>query len=97
MMNRSPYPHLQQFIGCYFHEDCEGDRAHEVVQAYIRESVPTARELVMRDIDKLKKNNPGTVEEVYRKEFNDNIDLSYWGFTYETFLDEIQRLLKNSL
>lgn len=92
MANVSRYPDLEQLIGCYFHEDCEGS-FNEVIRIYISESTPHARALVMRDIDNFKLDNVGRVEEIYRREFNDNIDLSYWDFTYESFLDEIKKRL----
>jgi len=68
-----------------------------IIHTYIEESSPADRAWIVREINKFKNDNPGRIEAAYLKEFNDDIILSYWGFTYETFLDEIQKRLSESL
>jgi len=98
-MNKKRYQELDQLIGGYFHEDYDliGDTFDEIINAYIEGSSPPDRASVIKEIERFKMDNAGKLDAAYRKEFIDHIDLSCWGFTYETFLDEIKKRLTKSI
>lgn len=93
------YPELDQLIRGYFHEDYDllGDNFGEIMDAYIEGASPEDRALVLKEIEQFQMDNARHLEAAYRKEFIDHIDLSHWGFTHESFLDEIQKRLAESL
>ncbi|CAG2156762.1 hypothetical protein D3C81_1055650 [compost metagenome] len=93
------YPELGQLIGGYFHEDYDlfGDNFGEVMDAYIEGSSPDDRAQVLKEIERFQTDNAGQLEAAYRKEFIDHIDLSLWGFTYTSFLEEIKVRVSASL
>lgn len=98
-VNGTRYPALQELIGGYFHEDYDliGGTFNEIIQAYIEGADPAARKLVVKEVERFKRNSEGDFDTAYRMEFIDHIDFSYWGFTYVIFINEVRKLLKRSL
>lgn len=98
-VDRTRYPALQQLIGGDFHEDYDliGDTFNEIIQVYIEGADPATRKLVVKEIERFKRNGGGDFDTAYRKEFIDHINFSYWGFTYVIFINEVRKSLKRSL
>ena len=98
-VNGTRYPALHELIGGYFHEDYDliGGTFNEIIQAYIEGTDPAARKLVVKEVERFKRNSEGDFDTAYRMEFIDHIDFSYWGFTYVIFINEVRKLLKRSL
>ncbi|MCC8395493.1 hypothetical protein LJ656_23170 [Paraburkholderia sp. MMS20-SJTR3] len=96
-MNSSKhYPEMDQFFSIYFGQDFDlfGRSVSEIVDSYKKNSPHRFKNLIL-EIDSYRKEHIDDLafafEETYLTEFSPEP----WGYTVTSFLDEIQRLLKD--
>ncbi|WP_454766929.1 contact-dependent growth inhibition system immunity protein [Cupriavidus campinensis] len=96
IMGQTTYPELWQFICGFFNQDYKlwGSNVDEIVQAYKDGTDSATHKEVILEIDRFKQDHLGRLDIAYRETFNDELDLDHWGYTVESFLDELKRLLQ---
>jgi len=95
-MIESRYPQLWQLILGYFNEDSDmwGNNVGEIVQRYRQESSAADQNLAMLDIDQFKRDNPNNMDLIFKREFGTQFNPELWGYTVDSFLDELKKLLQ---
>ncbi|MGO4766288.1 contact-dependent growth inhibition system immunity protein [Cupriavidus sp. 2KB_3] len=98
-MDETRYTELSHFLGIYFGQDYDlwGQNAEELIRAYICESDATMWKSMLLEIEAFRKNHVADLDAAFQREFDCAIDLTVWGFTIESFLEEVQRHLKEAI
>jgi CdiI immunity protein len=93
----SPYPHLADFLGAWFHQDFDlvGETIEEVVDAYGRTANAVARHALASDIDAfLGEGQAHELDARFMRVFNPDIDPAGLAADTRDFLERILRRLK---
>ena len=96
MIYDTRYQNLAQIIIGYFNEDFDlfGQTVEEIVACYKRDFPLSMQKSAIAEIDKFKNDNSGNFDFALRKEFGNQFNPKLWGYTVDSFLDELKRLLQ---
>ncbi len=90
------YPEIWSVIATYFHEDSDlfGDNVRDLIMCYKGD---VDREIIndlLGEIDRFKLENHDDLSSAFAREFPRQFVPELWGYTADTFLEELKRLLK---
>jgi len=90
------YPQMYSFFGAYLNQDYDlcGDTFEEVVEYFKRiKSRDRCLEMV-REIDAFMAEHPDDLDSAFERDYGQEIDHTYWGYTTVSFLEDLKRLLR---
>ncbi|MBB5456624.1 contact-dependent growth inhibition system immunity protein [Paraburkholderia sp. Cpub6] len=95
MVDDEEYGDLTGLIRSRFHEDFDlfGNSLEELVSSYTEKMSKSDIDTLISDIDSFKAHYPDTLESEFKQRFGRQFDPVLWGYTADSFLDEVKRLL----
>ncbi|MGF6479455.1 contact-dependent growth inhibition system immunity protein [Paraburkholderia sp. JPY419] len=96
MIDESAYPEFHVLFGAYLNQDSEywGETVDEIVSCFKRDSSPEEIQATLAEIDKFKKETGENLDEIFSETYGFNFDPILWGYTTESFFEELKRLLR---
>jgi hypothetical protein len=90
------YPNLSDFIGMCFGQDFDlwGNSVPEIVSTYKDGSDANEWDAISNDINNFRLNYSNNLDSAFKKLYGNYIDPKSWDHTTDSFLSELQRLLK---
>jgi hypothetical protein len=89
------YPELNQLFGVYLNQDFDlwGESIQEIVACYKRDSPVADHKSMVKEIDKFRAMHPHDLDEAFDSLYGHEFLPEPWGYTTDSFLKELQRLL----
>jgi hypothetical protein len=97
MKKNSPlYPELDQLLHVYFGEDFDiwGQTIEELVGCYKRDSPVKDHQTLREEIARFRQAHPHDLDAAFLAAYEYYIDPPLWGHTTDSFLKEVDRLLR---
>ncbi len=94
---KGPYPHLDQLIGGWFHQDfdIEGETLEQIISSHNKVSSAEDRQYTRSDIQKfLQERDDRQVKEDLIRLFHPDVDPEAWGMSTRQWLQRIYELLQ---
>ncbi|OLL28013.1 hypothetical protein BTH42_29960 [Burkholderia sp. SRS-W-2-2016] len=95
MIYEKYYPAMEHFFHIYFGQDFDlfGDSIQEIVECY-KNDAPRQYPELTREIDAYRKEHPNDLAVAFKEKYLCAFSPEPDGYTIVTFLDEVQRLLR---
>ncbi|NML30448.1 contact-dependent growth inhibition system immunity protein [Paraburkholderia antibiotica] len=89
------YPEMEQFFCAYFGQDFDlfGNTVSEIVECY-KKGCPHNYGDVIREIELFRNEHPNDLATAFEENFLSAFTPEPWGYTILSFLDEVERLLR---
>ncbi|WP_206999977.1 contact-dependent growth inhibition system immunity protein [Trinickia mobilis] len=95
-MKTPGYPELNHLFGVYLNQDFDiwGDSLRDIIDCYKRNSPTEDQKSMLIEIDTFKKAHPTDLDEAFDAMYGHEFWPVPWGYTTDSFLEELKRLLQ---